>query len=67
MNRFELENAVHKVEGYDLQLRMPRQPRSVEFATAKEECLANLRRQLAEVESLTFEQYLSVRKERAAA
>jgi hypothetical protein len=65
MNQYELENAARKVEGYDLRVK-PNQSRDVEFAAAKQECLKHLRDQLAHVESLEFEQYLSVRKERSA-
>lgn len=63
MNQYEIANAVHMVEGYDLRV-IPRKSRDEEFSAAKEECVGHLRAQLANVESLTFDQYLAARRER---
>lgn len=64
MNQYELSNAIRQIDGYDLRLKNPRPDRTVEFEQAKEECLQHLQSQLAHVESISFEQYMSERKEK---
>jgi hypothetical protein len=66
MNQYERKNAVSKVEGYDLRV-IPNRARQAEFEAAKRECLVHLRAQLANVEALTFDQYIAERRERTTA
>ena len=61
MNRYELENAAVKVDGY---YSPPRDADHVErqFRAAQAECVGHLRRQLEQVQALSLEQFLQGRR-----
>lgn len=65
MDRFAKENAVMKIDGYFLMLQPNTKPLD-EFNRAKAEVLVNLKKQMQDIESLTFEEFAKVkRKEKA--
>ena len=57
MNRYELANAKHLVEGYYFPCISKSGTNKDEFERARSECVANLKKQLKQVESLTIEQF----------
>jgi len=60
VNRYEIDDAVHKVRGYIIPAPLEN-PESA-FRRARIECLAALRRELEFVEQLSFEQFKGVRR-----
>jgi len=61
MNRFEIETAAYKVDGYFI--RDFRNLRSIEddFEKAKKECLRNLQKDILNIQRLTFGQFKKCR------
>ena len=57
MNRYQIENAAYKIDGYYSPCPSKPGGNAAEFERARQECIKHLRRQLADVESLTLEQF----------
>lgn len=60
LNRYDVENVRHTIEGY----RLPRPFETPEaaFARAKEEALKNLREYVAKVETMTSEKFYTLKR-----
>lgn len=57
LDRYQRENAIRLVDGYFLPSPCKPGGAQVEFERAKAECAAQLRKQTAQIESLTWEQF----------
>jgi hypothetical protein len=57
MNRYEIENATHRIHGY--LFARPLESSARAFPRAKDECLKHMRRALDCVEMMTYERYVS--------
>jgi len=55
MTQIQRENAIHRIRGYFLP--KPGESNEAAFARAKEETLTNMRRDVADVEAVTPEQF----------
>lgn len=60
MNEHERQNAVEKIDGYFFP--RPNEGGAAAFERAQAECLMHLRRQLANVEAVTLQQFREVRR-----
>lgn len=57
MNRYELQNAVEKVDGYFLPCPSKSGGNPAEFERARNECLHHLKAQINNIQALSFEQF----------
>lgn len=62
MNRYELQNAIEKVDGYFLPSPSKPGGNTVEFERAKNECLYHLRVQIDNIRALSFEQFATQKR-----
>lgn len=60
-NRYELESAAHKIDGYYNPQREKERYLS-EFERARNECADHLRRQLSHVEQMSIDDFVKYRK-----
>lgn len=62
MNRYQLQNAIEKVDGYFLPSPTKLGGYPTEFERAKTECLYHLRAQIDNIQALSFEQFATHKK-----
>lgn len=62
MNRYQLQNAIEKVDGYFLPSPSKPGGNPAEFERAKTECLYHLQTQINNIQALSFEQFATHKK-----
>lgn len=60
MTQYQIQNAVHKIDGYHLPLTL--EPLKHSFARAKIHCIDQLKQDIADVESATIEQFMAEKR-----
>ena len=55
MNQYQIENAIHKIDGYHIP--RPNESREASFLRAKAETVSQLKRDVEDVEAVTMQQF----------
>lgn len=61
MDRYQRDNAAHKIDGYYVATMEKKNAQEV-FYNARLQCAAQLRRDLADVEAMLFEEFMDFKR-----